>query len=84
MAQIVLTAKCRKCQHVWTRDTTTDAWSIAGYQDRCPACHNWTMTRQVVGKVGTRECGDWCTSGTGRACTCTCGAQNHGQAWRIK
>jgi hypothetical protein len=50
------------------------------WQVRCPACRRWTVLVPVSGTVGKRECGPWCTEGTGRRCTCQCGGKNHSSA----
>lgn len=30
---------------------------------------------------GKKECGAWCTDGTGRKCTCVCEGRNHGSTY---
>jgi len=77
---------CRK-GHTFT--TTAKVAYDNGRQVRCPGtaatdCGCWTVLALVYGKLGKRECGEWCTDGVGKSCTCTCGGQNHGRAWRIK
>lgn len=76
--------KCPEC-----RAAVTAAWTVAeaneaGYQARSACCSRWTVMAKMNATVGVRECGDYCTDGTGKSCKCSCGGANHGLAWRIK
>lgn len=35
----------------------------------------------VKATAGKRECGAWCTDGSGRKCTCICEGRNHGSTY---
>ena len=47
------------------------------------SCHcGYTIKlRPIEVKTGKRECGAWCTDGTGRKCTCVCEGRNHGSTY---
>lgn len=76
--------KCPKCAAPVAVNWSQDDAGRESYQVRSACCLRWTIVNWVDGRVGKRECGDWCTEGTGRKCTCTCGGSQHGLAWRIK
>jgi hypothetical protein len=75
--------KCPRCAApvatVWTEGEA----NRANYQVRSACCGRWTIVQRIDGRVGKRECGDHCTEGTGRKCTCTCGGAQHGLAYRV-
>lgn len=75
---------CKACsRHLsvrWTREQASDQ----SHYLSCPGCQRRRGMLPVDGKQGKRNCGEWCTSGTGRSCTCTCGGANHGLMWRVR
>jgi hypothetical protein len=75
--------KCPACREPVATSWTQDEASQASYQVRSTCCNRWTILHFVDGRIGKRECGEWCTTGTGKSCTCTCGGKNHGLAWRV-
>jgi hypothetical protein len=48
----------------------------------CRECGRATQGHTITGKPGKRECGSWCTEGTGKSCTCQCGGKNHGATFQ--
>lgn len=83
MANVI--AKCR-CGKV----TTLVDWKSAGedavrlfqvYGAVQCECGRQPMGFIVESRPGKRECGAWCTEGTGRRCTCVCGGRNHGSRY---
>ena len=59
-------------------------WEEAGENRQQVKCHGWVVVFPVDGRVGKRECGTYCEEGKGRKCTCQCGGERHGLAWRTK
>jgi hypothetical protein len=80
-----LIGKCRTCKKVVTipdyealKESDSELyWQIDIYKFTPCAC-GWTMKfRKMTTQRGARECGAWCTDGTGRKCTCVCEGRNH-------
>lgn len=76
--------RCPRCSSTVALCRTLDEQNEQSSQTRCHECNAWTIVTQVDGRLGKRECGDWCTEGTGRKCTCTCGGASHGLAYRVR
>lgn len=73
-----------KCpQHGTPVAASSEQAREAGYQIRAACCSRWIILTVVAGSVGNRECGEYCTTGTGKSCKCSCGGSNHGLAWRV-
>lgn len=70
---------CTRCAA--TQSLETDRTMVPCVTDGCPRLVRVAVVAQ---RVGRRECGPHCTEGTGKSCTCTCGGQAHGQAYRIR
>lgn len=73
--------KCPRCKS--PQSTTGTPSSVRG-QVRSTCCKAWTMVKPVKSSVGTRECGEYCSTGTGMSCKCVCGGENHGLAYRVR
>jgi hypothetical protein len=50
-------------------------------RDDARGCFSTIVLRPVVATTGRRECGPWCTDGTGRKCTCVCEGRNHSSTY---
>ncbi len=49
--------------------------------DDARGCQAAIKLRPITAKTGKRECGAWCTDGSGRKCTCVCEGKNHGSRY---
>lgn len=83
MANVIAKCECGKVltltdwRTLWERDEAADKlWRTAG-AIQCP-CGRKPNGYVVRAKQGKKECGAWCTDGTGRTCTCVCEGRNHG------
>lgn len=90
MSAIVVIAKCG-CQAVTTIQDMDAARRVDENVNRmwqlyrqipCRECGRAANAHSVQAKTGKRECGSWCTEGTGRSCTCQCGGKNHGSSFQ--
>ncbi len=68
--------------------TREDFYTRGFYVTRCldtrddpRGCHATIPLKPIKVRAGKRECGPWCTDGTGRTCTCVCEGRNHGSKY---
>lgn len=68
--------------------TREDYYTKGFYVTRCVSttddargCNSTIKLAPITTKAGKRECGAWCTDGSGRKCTCVCEGRNHGSAY---
>lgn len=74
--------KCHKC---WRPvSSTIPAGARYGYVT-CPCGQAPTVrVDPITVKRGRKGCGEWCTDGTGKSCTCVCEGTNHGFTYRVR
>jgi hypothetical protein len=88
---VAVIAACRGCETVTQIPDLTAAMNADETVNRmwqlynsvaCRGCGRQAHAEIVRGKRGKRECGSWCTEGTGRSCTCQCEGRNHGSTFQ--